>query len=191
LENLNRIIKYGEFKYLDYDTLNRWGNEYKNIKRAYKIYPAFVEDTNQPLASIFTNTPLQYKEKLIDLSTDEGLQELENKKLIAAYLADQAQENDSEEKVVSPGSTIDIDLTSNVLPSPALIQENNPATTVSTKQCVIPFQTHSTHEEKEGHEEKDEVVNLFKMLMPNLLTILQDKNYNNDIKFHTINLLKM
>ena len=50
------------------------------------------------MASIFTNTPLQYKEKRIDFSTDEGLQELENKKLIAAYLADQAQEKDSEEK---------------------------------------------------------------------------------------------
>jgi len=38
----------------------------------------FVYDSNQPLASIFTNT-LQHK-KLIDLSSDEGLQELENKK---------------------------------------------------------------------------------------------------------------
>jgi len=25
LENLDNILKYGEFKYLDYDTLNRWG----------------------------------------------------------------------------------------------------------------------------------------------------------------------
>jgi len=190
LENLNHIIKYGEFKYLDYDTLIRWGNEYKNIKRAYKTYPDFVEDSHQPLVIILTNTPLQYKEKLIDLSTDEGLQELENKKLIAAYLADQAQENDTEEKLVTPGSTTNIDLTSNVLLTPALIQDNIPATIVSIKQCVNPIQTHLTHEDKEGHEEKDEVVNLFKILMPYLLSILQDKNYNNDIKFHTINLLK-
>ena len=82
-------------------------------------------------------------------------------------------------------------MTSNVLPSPALIQKNNLATTVSTKQCVNPIQIQLTHEEKEGHEEKDEVVNLFKMLMPNLLTILQDKNYNNDIKFHTMNIIKV
>ena len=192
-ENMNHILEYGEFKYPEYEQLYRWGGTHTNLKRSYKIYPGESATDNKKLASIFDQTR---KVKIIDLSTEKGLQELENQKLIEAYLADQACEDG--DTVTANSNSINIDLTTEEKainqititkktdshPTQDIVATSS--TTDGTEMCVVPSHPNETNEEKEAAK-------LFKMLLPNFLFMLKDNNYDTNyekVKSQTKELLK-
>ena len=176
LENINYILKYGEFLHPKYEPLNRWGG-LTVVQRSYKIYPptSVIDSNEKPLASIFTKP--SSKPNYIDISTKEGEQRQINIKIKAGLMADKAQ------GITPSTSSMPVDLTKQDLENRDLIEAYmaDVAKTTSTEMSVVP---------KDVSEEKDTVVNLFKILIPNVLFMLKDKNYNHDIKFQTINLLK-
>jgi hypothetical protein len=183
LKGMNHILKYGEFLHPEYEPLNRWGG-LTVVQRSYKIYPptSVIDSNEKPLASIFTKP--SSKPNYIDISTKEGEQRQIDIKIKAGLMADKAQGiTPSTSSMPVDLTKEEIDLTKQDLENRDLIEAYmaDVAKTTSTEMSVVP---------KDVSEEKDTVVNLFKILIPNVLFMLKDKNYNHDIKFQTINLLK-
>ena len=169
--NMNYVFQYGEFEYPDYEEFYRWGGNNIKFRRSYKIYPGESEDS-KPLSSIFEET------KIIDLSTEKALQELEKQELIAAFLADEAQELDDS----ASDTMINIDLTAEEEVNQQKVEKPED----HSNQAIVP----SYPQESTNTEEK-EAVNLLKLLTTKFMFMLKDNNYNNfeKVKNQTIELL--
>ena len=134
------------------------------------------------MASIFTK-PTGKPLSFIDISTKEGEQRQKNIKIKAGLMVDKALEITPSTSMAVDLTKEEIDLTKQEIENRDLIEAYmaDVATTTSTEMNVVS---------KDVSEEKDTVVNLIKMLIPNFLFMLKDKKYVHPLKFPTINLLK-
>ena len=183
LDSMNHIYKYGEFLYPEYETLNRWGSqkEAQAMKRAYKVYPPKSAES-KPLANIFIK-----ENKVMDLSTPEELYEHTEKHIIEAakILADEAEGRSENISIDLTGAETEQARDTREALEAYLADQAEEASKESSNMVVVPSRPHTPLP-----EEKDDAVNLLKMIIPNFLLMLKDENMDNNIKKQTINMLK-